>query len=445
MKKRFAALSMAALIGLGTFSGPAFAETADLENQKADVQQKRSEVRANLSSAEKQIADVLFELQDLNKKISKTDAALKANESKLQETKDSIAASENEVSKLNEEIDELEKQIVKRFELLKKRLVVYQQSGGDIAFLDVLAGSKDFSEFISRAKAVSEISQSDINLVKQLEDDQNKVEAKKAAVNEKLKEQKEEKEDLEGVAQTIQDQKKQQELNKEALVSKEKELADKKASLKMKDSELASLETTINEDIESENRREAEQRAARAAAAKAQAEAAQQAEQAQKQQPAASQPSADSSQSSSNSDKPSNDSSTPSKAPKPTDSTPSQAGGLGAAIQAGYSVIGTPYVWGGKQPGGFDCSGFVSWAYRQAGISVPSSTSGLQYVGTKISYSSAKPGDMVFFNTYKTNGHVGIYLGGGKFIGAQDSGLDIADMSSGYWKAHFTGHVRRVQ
>jgi len=51
---------------------------------------------------------------------------------------------------------------------------------------------------------------------------------------------------------------------------------------------------------------------------------------------------------------------------------------------------------------------------------------------------------MVFFNTYKTNGHVGIYLGGGRFLGAQDSGLDVADMNSGYWKNHFTGHVRRI-
>ncbi len=49
-----------------------------------------------------------------------------------------------------------------------------------------------------------------------------------------------------------------------------------------------------------------------------------------------------------------------------------------------------------------------------------------------------RPGDMVFFNTYKTDGHVGIYLGGGKFIGSQSStGVAVANMSSGYWADTF--------
>src|SRR5690606_35861445 len=115
------------------------------------------------------------------------------------------------------------------------------------------------------------------------------------------------------------------------------------------------------------------------------------------------------------------------------------------AINAGYPHLVTPYVWAGKGPGGFDCSGFVSWAYGQAGVSLPSSTAAMQYSGTKVSYSDIRPGDLVFFNTYKTNGHVGIYVGNGKFIGAQNStGLAVADMTSGYWKDHFSGHVRRV-
>ena len=115
-------------------------------------------------------------------------------------------------------------------------------------------------------------------------------------------------------------------------------------------------------------------------------------------------------------------------------------------MNAGFDHLGTPYVWGGKGPGGFDCSGFVSWAFAQGGISVPSSTAGLAGVGTKVSASNMQPGDIVFFNTYKTNGHVGIYLGGGKFIGAQNStGLAVADMSSGYWADKFSGHVRSVR
>src|SRR5699024_3507090 len=122
------------------------------------------------------------------------------------------------------------------------------------------------------------------------------------------------------------------------------------------------------------------------------------------------------------------------------------AGG-GSAISAGKSVIGTLYVYGGKKPGGFECSGFVSWAYGQAGKSITSNTGTLSGDGSKVSYSEAKAGDLVFFDTVngRANSHVGIYLGGGQFLASNTTnGVEIANMSSGYWNDHFSGHVRRV-
>ena len=123
-----------------------------------------------------------------------------------------------------------------------------------------------------------------------------------------------------------------------------------------------------------------------------------------------------------------------------------------AVTTVGNRYIGNSvYVYAGGRSaydianGRFDCSGFVSWAFRQIGMNLPTSTSGLSSVGQKISLSQAKPGDLVFFNTYKTNGHVGIYLGNNKFIGSQNStGVAIADMNSRYWSNAFSGHVRRV-
>ncbi|WP_155645594.1 C40 family peptidase, partial [Peribacillus simplex] len=93
----------------------------------------------------------------------------------------------------------------------------------------------------------------------------------------------------------------------------------------------------------------------------------------------------------------------------------------------------------------FDCSGFVAWAYKQAGVNLPASTGALTSAGTQVSKSQMQPGDLVFFNTYKTDGHVGIYVGGGKFIGSQSStGVAVANMSSGYWADKFNGRVVRV-
>jgi len=459
LRKKIAALSVAALVGLTTMTSTAFAQTEqELKSSEQQVQKERADVTNNLSKAEKEIADVLYELDHQNAKINKTKQALQANENKLTETKKSIADSEKKVENLKRDIADLEDKIVKRFDILKERLSSYQKSGGDIAFLDVLAGSQSFSEFASRAKAVESISQSDLNLMKNLEADQNELKEKKKAVDERLAQQKDERSELEGVKKTIADQKKQLEADKEELENKRTELNDKKNSLKMKDSELATLQEQIGTELklkkeESERiAREAAERKAKAEVEKARQEEATRLE-AEKEK--ANQTSVSREQNTNVTSKEStsapvkqhntSSNSKPAKEAEKTTSAPAQTGGLSAAISAGYGQIGTPYVWGGKQPGGFDCSGFVSWAYRQAGISVPSSTAGLQSVGTKISYSSAKPGDMVFFNTYKTNGHVGIYLGGGKFIGAQDDGLDVANMNSGYWKSHFSGHVRRIQ
>ncbi|NRD81030.1 C40 family peptidase [Bacillus sp. BRMEA1] len=113
------------------------------------------------------------------------------------------------------------------------------------------------------------------------------------------------------------------------------------------------------------------------------------------------------------------------------------------------------YVFGGGRnqsdinSGRFDCSSFVHWAFGQIGVNLgdlsSTSTDTLNNLGIKVPYNQAQPGDIVFFDTYKVNGHVGIYLGNGKFIGCQSSsGVAIADMTKSYWAQRFSGNVRRL-
>lgn len=102
-----------------------------------------------------------------------------------------------------------------------------------------------------------------------------------------------------------------------------------------------------------------------------------------------------------------------------TESAPQStaSGSMSAVVSAAYSGIGKPYVWGGKTPAGWDCSGFTAWAYAQAGITIPSSTSAILGSGQFVRTSSPQPGDLVFQNG---GSHVGIYVGNGQMIGAQN-------------------------
>ncbi|MCJ8172888.1 NlpC/P60 family protein [Clostridium botulinum] len=86
---------------------------------------------------------------------------------------------------------------------------------------------------------------------------------------------------------------------------------------------------------------------------------------------------------------------------------------------------GTPYVWGGDDPSGFDCSGFVQYVYKNAaGINLPRDTYGQINVGTSVSQSNLQPGDLVFPHT----GHVGIYVGNGQMIHSPETG-DVVKIS----------------
>ncbi|MEV4328990.1 NlpC/P60 family protein [Streptomyces sp. NPDC049597] len=95
-----------------------------------------------------------------------------------------------------------------------------------------------------------------------------------------------------------------------------------------------------------------------------------------------------------------------------------------AAFSAAQSKIGSPYVYGASGPSSFDCSGLTSWAYAQAGVSIPRTSQAQASAGTRISsQSQLQQGDLVFF--YGDLHHVGFYAGNGQVLHAPKPGASV--------------------
>jgi cell wall-associated NlpC family hydrolase len=132
-----------------------------------------------------------------------------------------------------------------------------------------------------------------------------------------------------------------------------------------------------------------------------------------------------------------------SSAPAPYVPLPVAPGGVGA-VAAAETQLGVPYVWGGESPGvGFDCSGLVQWAWRQAGVSLPR-TSGEQFAAsTPVSIADLEPGDLLFYGPSGSD-HVAMYVGGGMMIEAPETGqvVHITPLRLGGYGESFAGAGR---
>jgi cell wall-associated NlpC family hydrolase len=109
--------------------------------------------------------------------------------------------------------------------------------------------------------------------------------------------------------------------------------------------------------------------------------------------------------------------------------------------------IGVPYAWGGESFDGVDCSGFVQAVFRHNGIELPRTADAQFDVGRRVfGQVNLRPGDLVFFETYTEGAsHVGIYLGGGRFVHASASnGVRIDSLSDDYYASRYLGARREA-
>lgn len=118
---------------------------------------------------------------------------------------------------------------------------------------------------------------------------------------------------------------------------------------------------------------------------------------------------------------------------------------VAAILTTALALRGAPYRYGGSDPSGFDCSGFVQWVFAQHGISLPREVRAQFDVGTVVARDDVQPGDLVFFETV-TRGpsHVGIALGNGRFVHAPSSRgvVRVERYTAMYWARRWIGARR---
>jgi cell wall-associated NlpC family hydrolase len=133
----------------------------------------------------------------------------------------------------------------------------------------------------------------------------------------------------------------------------------------------------------------------------------------------------------------------------PQSQASSQVSRTAAEHAAGQAakMVGKRYRAGGATPSaGFDCSGLVQFSFRQAGVAIPHNTERQRQASRPVRLADLRRGDLLFFNQEgKKHGHVGIYLGAGKFVHAPSSGKTVRrdQLDSPYWKRHLS-EARRL-
>lgn len=455
MKKIVLTAATVTVVGLGSAF---FTDSIHAEQTEESIQEERSEIKSELSKAEAEVADVLIDIGELNQEIADLDESLADNQESLENTEEKIGTKEEEVEELKQEISELEEKIEKRFDILKDRAVSLQKSGGDVAYLEVIFGSKSFSDFVNRVSAVTKISDSDKELVEQQEADQEKVEEQQSDVEDILAELDDEKDELLSMETTIKDQQEESKDKVQQAEKKEKELTTKIAELELEDETLIALQeeverrmnapeetTTAVAGANSTSEETSSNTSSNESNSSSEGNTSNESNSSNDNDSNGSSSVASSSSSNGGGQSGSNDEKPSEKKQNPPQANPSLGNGV---IADADKLKGTKYVSGGTSPSGFDCSGFTQYVFNKNGINLPR-TAAQQYSAgyPKVSKVQLKPGDLVFFSGSPGGNnitHVGISLGGSSFIGSQTStGVAVTSINDPYyWGPRYVGAVR---
>ena len=489
MNKRLFKTLLTSAVVLGSVAAPVAAFAQDYDSL---IGQSESQIE-NLSAAQ---AQLYAQLASSYAKLQEVQAQATTLQGNIQENDAAIAS-------LQAEIKDLEVAIGKRESLLADQARAVQATGGAENYVNVVASSKSVSDFVGRVDVVKKMVSANKTLLGQQKADKEAVETKKSAVETTKADNVAKHVQLEALKGALSEEQANNEAVYNQLTSDlslaqnaREALIAEKAAYQQRQAEIAAAQQAAAEQAAAEAQAQAlaQQQAQAEAAAQEQAaqeqatresqlaeqpapaaeeakpaapttgaEATSQAEGTESQASEATASEAPVAEESTATETPSAQEESTTPAPQPAQEAPAAeeepeapaaaeeepaaeapaASTYGDVLSTAAKYVGTPYVWGGKSPSGFDCSGFVQYVFKEAyGIDVGSWTVPQESAGTRISVSEAQAGDLYFWGDAGSTYHVAIATGGGNFIHASQPGTPLGYNNIQNFTPQFAVRVR---
>jgi len=358
-----------------------------------------TDTKAAITKTSTENAALLTKLNDAQNKVSEINSQVSNKVIAIDDAKANIKSTDQQIVALDQSIEKAKAEVQARKSVMKKQAVSLQKEAGNSVsgnvYVDFIVNSDNFSDMMSRASVVGKLNQASKEAMTAVSDSESTLATLKTTQETKKADLVKTKSQLEA------DQAKLVTLKDDA----EKEQKRFETEVEGHKTQLANLQSQLDS-----------QTAAAVEAAKKETEKATIA------------PTVAPKTGSDN---------TPAPTPAKTTTVAPSGANTGSLVGNALQFIGTPYAWGGAQPGGFDCSGLVWYAAKMAGISLPRTSQEQSTVGTKVSLSELQPGDLVFWGGVGSAHHVGIYIGGGSYVHAPTEGQNVTTMSMQYYKPDF--------
>ncbi|GAA0179700.1 NlpC/P60 family protein [Clostridium sediminicola] len=328
-----------------------------LDNQLKQQKQEMAEHKKDYDEAQKIV-------EELNSKIELLDSQIEETLYETEELNKTIAEIEQNVETANREIEQAEKDMEAEKELYGERISAMYM-GGRSNYVEVLLGSKNLSDLLSRIQTIKTITELDEEIIANLE-------AKQAKIEKSKKEMEEQNVKL-ASTKSIYDEK---------MLKLQEDKDDQQSYIDKANKEATAYANVLNKD---------------------------------KAQIAKTQKLIDQARNN-----------TPSYDPSRGSASISSS----AIVAYASNYLGRPYRWGATGPNSFDCSGFTSYVFAHFGVNLPRTSRSQGTVGSYVSKSKLKPGDLVFFaKPGRAIHHVGIYVGNNSYIHSPQTG-DVVKISS---------------